>query len=434
MNMSVSAEDLTGFVDLDNHSQFSGFEYVLIDIASQFGHDKLTFPQRLMWAYENFEDFEKLSDDRGHWKERPLYLKSVNTLRRIQRGQPTGAMVGLDAVCSGMQILSVISGCETGARSTGMIDLDRCADAYTDCMIAMRKRIPGLAAVARKAIKQACMTVLYGSVFEPIKLFGDGTNELNAFYAAMYEIAPGASELVSVLKATWQKWALQHSWVLPDDHHAEVPVMQGVETRIEVDELNHHKFDYEYSINEGTEKGVSLIANVTHSIDGWVLRTLIRRCNYDVKVANRAFVCMVDALLAKTTGLTEPEYGELEQGFTARVKHFERNGIADISIIDYITESNVYFLSKLHLEKLLAILNTMFEHQPFPVVCIHDEFKCSPNDMNHLRMHYKNILADLADSEILNDIVSQITGKPSKIAKKSHTLGEKIRQSNYALC
>ena len=422
-----------GLVDLNHHTNFSGFDYILIDIASQFGHDKLTFPQRLVWAYENFDNFERLANARGHWKERPLYLKSVNTLRRVQMGQPTGAMVGLDAVCSGMQILSVISGCEKGAKSTGMIDLDRCADAYTDCMKAMQRKLPGLASVERKAIKQACMTVLYGSVKEPIKLFGDGTPELNAFYKAMYEIAPGASELVNVLKAAWQKWALNHSWVLPDNHHAEVPVMETIETRVEVDELDHHKFDYEYSINEGCEKGVSLIANVTHSIDGWVLRTMIRRCNYDPAVARNALsVLQLESMQRAIGFVSQPE--KYPDQIVTRCKYFARNGIADISIIDYLDDDTVEILSDSHIAKLIAILHTMLEHEPFPIVCIHDEFKASMNNLNDLRKHYKNILADLADSDILNDIVSQITGRPSSIAKKSYTLGEKIRKSNYALC
>ena len=428
MNAQVHVEELT-----NHHGDFTGFQYLLIDIASQFGHDKLTFPQRLEWSFENFENFEKLSDDRGHWKERPLYLKSVSTLRKIQAGEPTGAMCGLDAVCSGMQILSVISGCETGACSTGMIDPDRCADAYTDCMMAMQRRLPGLASVPRKDIKQACMTVLYGSVFEPIKLFGDGTPELNAFYAAMYEIAPGASELVSVLKVAWQKFALQHNWVLPDDHHVVVPVMETIETRVEVDELDHHKFDYEYSINEGCEKGVSLIANVTHSIDGWVLRTMIRRCNYNYEVACNALdVLQLESMQRAIGFVSMPE--KYPDEVVARCKHFKRSGVADISIIDYLDDDTVEILSDEHIAKLIAILHTMLEHAPFPVVCIHDEFKCSPNNMNHLRKHYKNILADLAESEILNDIVNQITGRPSSIAKKSYTLGEKIRKSNYALC
>ena len=62
-----------------------------------------------------------------------------------------------------------------------------------------------------------------------------------------------------------------------------------------------------------------------------------------------------------------------------------------------------------------------------------DEFKCHPNRMNHLRQQYINIFAELAESTILSDILSQIHGCPGTFPKLSTDLGTKIRQSNYAL-
>lgn len=63
-----------------------------------------------------------------------------------------------------------------------------------------------------------------------------------------------------------------------------------------------------------------------------------------------------------------------------------------------------------------------------------DEFKCHANNMNHLRYQYKEILADLADSDIASDILSQIYGTKGTFTKLSNNLGNIIRQSNYALC
>jgi hypothetical protein len=75
----------------------------------------------------------------------------------------------------------------------------------------------------------------------------------------------------------------------------------------------------------------------------------------------------------------------------------------------------------------------MLVHSPFPVVTVHDEFKCGANHMNHLRQHYINIFAELAESNLLSDLLSQIHGTPCTFKKLSNDLGSKIRGSNYAL-
>jgi len=63
-----------------------------------------------------------------------------------------------------------------------------------------------------------------------------------------------------------------------------------------------------------------------------------------------------------------------------------------------------------------------------------DEFKAHANNVNWVRYHYKEILAELAESEILDDLISQITGNGYRFVKLSSDLGDKIRESEYALC
>jgi hypothetical protein len=75
----------------------------------------------------------------------------------------------------------------------------------------------------------------------------------------------------------------------------------------------------------------------------------------------------------------------------------------------------------------------MLAHNPFNVVTIHDEFKCGPNHMNHLRQHYINIFSELAESRLLDNILSQLHGVPGTFHKLSNTLPQLIKGSNYAL-
>jgi hypothetical protein len=410
--------------------EFTGFEYLLIDAANNFGHDKLTFEERIGWATTYLPTLELLSIERGNWKEKPLYLKAVQAIRKAQAGKPTGHLVGLDAVCSGMQIMSALTGCIDGARATGLVDPDRRADAYTELTELMVQdlgyHLPG----ERAKVKNACMTSLYGSKKEPENEFGENTPELAAFYRAMVKMAPGACELLDDLLGSWQPYALVHEWILPDGYHARVKVMQATTCRIEVDELNHATFTYQYYINEGEKKGVKNAANVIHSIDGYVLRTLARRCNYDYEIVRMASDEIMFELLSRTPN---PE-GVLTPQVAYYYDHFLRSGMVDVVILDHLTSGDIRLLPTSYLVKLSQIINTMLEHQPFPVVTIHDQFSAHANNMNHVRKHYREILAELADSDLLSDIFSQLHGYPVQYQKLSNSLGATIRQSNYGLC
>lgn len=410
---------------------FTGFEYLLIDAANAYGLDKDIFEVRLDWANKHLHELEDLIDQAD---SKPLYAKAVMAIRKAQQGLPTGHLVGFDAVCSGMQLMSAMTGCEAGADATGLVDPNRRADAYTQCTALVQKRVPTFKASARKLIKQAVMTSLYGSKQEPKNLFGDGTPELNAFYEAMYEMAPGATELLDDLLNSWKPYALQHSWILPDGYDVRVKVMTKQETRIEVDELNHATFTYEYYENEGQPHGRSNVANVVHSMDAYLLRSLVRQCNYNRVQAEWAHSYIELVLMERSISTPQrPDTRPMNDDFKYLLSRYEATFLPDIRILDYCQEQEIRAMSTPHLKGLQRILSLMLEHKPFPIVSVHDEFKCHANNMNWLRKHYRAIMADIADSRVLDDLLSQVYGVPGTFPKKSPNLGDKIRQSNYAL-
>lgn len=53
--------------------------------------------------------------------------------------------------------------------------------------------------------------------------------------------------------------------------------------------------------------------------------------------------------------------------------------------------------------------------------------------MNYLRQQYNNVLADLADSVIVQDILNQIHGANGTYTKLSNDLSGYIRNANYSL-
>ena len=145
----------------------------------------------------------------------------------------------------------------------------------------------------------------YGSKEQPKIIFGEDTPELAAFYQACQEMAPGAYELLQELLDTWQPYALVHEWKLPDGFDARVKVMTKEETRIEVDELDHASFTYEYYVNQGSKKGLANVANVVHSIDAFILREMIRRCNHG-GLNLQAYSDWIEAALLERS-FSEPE-------------------------------------------------------------------------------------------------------------------------------
>ena len=409
---------------------YTGYQYLLIDAATQYGLDKLTFEERMAWTTEHLDELEYMSQsaDTG-----PLYQKAVQAIRKAQQGLPTGHLVGVDGTCSGIQMMSVLTGCEAGAAATGLVDPNVRADAYTTCTEVMNGILGGNLVVDRKDAKQALMTSFYGSKAEPKNLFGEETPELAAFYQAAQIIAPGAWELLQDLLASWQPYALQHAWVMPDGFDARIKVMKKVEARIEVDELDHATFTYEFYENQGSKSGLSNAANVTHSVDAYVLRTMHRRCNYDREIAEQASAWIEIEMLERIMG-AKREVSRPSGKAGYYVQQYERSTVPDVVIMPYLNPENLQQLSQKHLEHLAKIINGMLQYQPFELVTIHDEFKAHPNNINWVRWNYKEILADLADSFLLDDLLSQLHGKPGYFPKLDHNLGDKIRESAYGLC
>lgn len=136
--------------------KYSGYEYMCIDIANQFGLDKELFETRIQWTKDNLSVLELLASKADN---KPLYHKAVMALRKAQKGIATGHLVGFDAVCSGIQVMSVLTGCIKGADATGMVNPNVRADAYTSVTKAMEKLLDGKLNVSRADAKQALMTL-----------------------------------------------------------------------------------------------------------------------------------------------------------------------------------------------------------------------------------------------------------------------------------
>lgn len=394
---------------------FTGFEYIKIDIANAFGMDKELFEARIDWVDSHIDELEDLITEAD---DAPLYLAGVMALRAAQSGHPTGHMVGLDACSSGLQIMGTLIGDVETCTNTGLIDPTTRADIYTYCTDVMNDLLQNhgiTVAPARKDVKQALMTHFYGSNAKPREIFGEDTVELACFYEAQATIAPGAVQVMDMLLKSWQPFALTHEWVLPDGFEAKCKVMDAVDVKIEVDELDHMTFTHRFYENKGTETGLSIAANIVHSIDGMLVREINRRCNYN-PVRLQAVHELLDEYLADV-----------------EIKVVDTSNFVSLVLIEEINHTNLGAYSFSTLIRLKQLIEKSLQHKPFPVVCVHDEFKCHPNNMQKLRETYRDLFCELADSELLSDLLSQVRGEYVHVPKFTQNLSTYIANSNYAL-
>lgn len=249
---------------------FTGTEYLKIDIANCYGLDKETWAKRLAWVAANEPNLESLD---GSADSPILYRKAVRALRTVQRGEPTGHVMGLDATASGLQIMAALSGCVNTAQSVNLVNTGRREDVY-GAVAQYMCTLPGIN-VTRKQLKKPIMTVFYGSTEQPKSVFGEGP-ELVAFYQALREKLTGAYGLMGLFQSFWRADVEYHSWKLPDGHVAKVPVTETVEKSLEIDEFDHLRYAYRSTQLSPKAQSRALAANIVHSIDGWVVRMMVR--------------------------------------------------------------------------------------------------------------------------------------------------------------
>lgn len=255
---------------------FTGIEYLLIDLANHYGLDKETWDDRISWAKSNLDTANTLK-----YADNPiLFRKTLRAIDEVVNKQPTGHLIALDATASGIQIMSAIAGCESGCEMTNLIDTGTRRDVYGEVALNMNCN------VTRDTVKYPIMTTFYGSTKQPKSIFGEDTDELQAFYDILNRDLEGAVELMEIMQSLWDPTATEYHWTLPDGHTAGFKVMIPEDKRIEVDELNHSTFTHRCYINAPVEKGLAMAANIVHSIDGYIVRQMTRKAH------KQGFACL----------------------------------------------------------------------------------------------------------------------------------------------
>ncbi len=330
-------------ISLHNKDYVTNLDNIKIAVANHAGNDKLTWQGRIDWFNK------QLAFDMDHFDEPILGQKALTAYYDSKAGHKTGYVMSVDATASGLQIMGALSGCKDTAKVCNMLNTGNREDVYQMIADKMNVLLNGKYSVNRKDVKKPCMTTFYNSTAVPFKAFNK--HQLKAFNDTLDGLMPGAMEVMEAINEYWNYDSDIHQWSLPDGHVARVPVTEMSDVRIEVDELNHRTFTYRYNKQQPSENYRSLVANIIHSVDGYVARQMVRTCN-------------------------------------------------DMGI---------------------------------ELVHIHDCFVFSPDYLQAVRRTYREILADIADSDLLSDILSEISGEYVEVVKLSTDLSKDILNSEYML-
>lgn len=397
---------------------FTPKQYLKIDVANNFGHDKELWSDRIAWFDANESRLEEMAKLAA---EPALYSAGVRAWRNVQKGNVNHYPISLDATSSGIQILAALTGDRRAAELCNVVDTGKRADAYTILYHIIAEKIGGESKIDRKDTKRSIMTAFYGSTAVPKEVFGEGA-QFTAFMETMAENAPAAWELNEAMLGLWDPEAMSHDWVMPDNFHVHIKIMGQVSEYVQF--LNK-PYEVNYSVNMPIEKGRSLGANMTHSIDGMIVREMVLRCGFDPLHINYLMDTMEGKYGACGTRTTEEDDIKVQTLWD----HYKDSGFLSARILQYLTQENIGLVDRVVIFDLIASL----PKKPFDVISVHDCFRCLPNYGNDLRRQYNILLASIAKSELLSFLLSQITGRIVKIGKLDDKLHLDILDANYSL-
>lgn len=397
-------------------------QYMAIDIANNFGLDKETWDNRISWFEDNKSNLRNLVESA---EEPAMFYAGVKAYEDMLASKPIGYTVALDATSSGLQLLACLTGDRKAAQLCNVVNfIDDNGkpirrDAYTVVYHKMLDIVGQSSRIKRNDAKQAVMTAFYGSEAKPKEVFGEGIL-LRTFENVMDMEAPGPWALNKFFLQCGNPDATSYLWVLPDNFHCQIKVMvQDVQT---VNFLNK-PYDIIRMIQGKEENTRMLSANTTHSIDGMVVREMLRRCNYDADLI---------AAVRELCDIGPSEYpaicGNVEMVHEIW-NHYLKSGFLSMAIVPYLDPNTIGMVDR----QIVANMLDTLPKKPFMVMTVHDCFRCHPNYGNDLRRQYNQILSDIAKSGLLGFILSQILGQEFSAGKLDNDLWKDILHTEYAL-
>lgn len=404
--------------------KFKAIEWIAIDIASKYGLDKETFEKRLEFGNSLKEELKSTSLEQVVKKyveeadEPDMFVRALLSMNDVLTTKYTNIPIGIDVSSSGPQIDCTGIRDLDGMVTTGAIS-EKVPNLYKEIQDEMQLYVP--ISLTRDQVKKATVPYVYGSVATPRAVFGD---YYKWFQKAFFKKAKGVVVVNNALIDAWRNDVVVYEHTLPDGFQARTLSTKVMPFRYQIGNTSYTYVEEVLAPKEkGEDKTKALSANVTHSIDGFILRELHRRCNYD----EDKYYIALNTLKYPKVG-TNPRLERLEQ--LARKYNFY-----SWQAIEYLQTGYVGNVSKDYLDTLYNVLSNLYG-EPFEVMSIHDEFMCLPSHVNVMKQVYNDILAELYASILLPTIICdyrQDNAIWQHVGTYNQQIFDAIRDNRYAI-
>lgn len=201
------------------------------------------------------------------------------------------------------------------------------------------------------------MTTLYGSEAVPKKVFGEGAL-LDLFETIAERELPAVWALNKALLRLWNPAALSYEWKLPDNFHVKTKVMGSSYQTVN---FMGQSVDVHTQVNMAQPEGRSIGANLTHSIDGLIVREMTRRCSYDPAV-------IADVKTALHGGFGKGSNRPKDRMLKTLWDNYLESNWLTARIFDYIDMNNIDLIDRQRVWELINTLPT----KPFSLISNHD--------------------------------------------------------------
>lgn len=440
------------FTDVGIVTEFDEMEYLLIGLANNYGLDEdgnsleaQTFEKRIAWSLRNIKDLPKLI---ATAKEKAVFARGVFEIEAMQKhlqshkqnpNEPymSNYILGLDSTASVLQMLSVLSQCEISAEVANLVNPEVRYDPYMLlCNVFSELLDPSELArvepyLIRKFMKSCLMVFFYGGSSLLNKMTNRDKKLNEKFFQATSILAPKAMQLRTLILSCINPELTMYNWEMPDGFKVRTKVLTSELSSVVIDDIktakgNSASISHIFKYQGRDELYCALAANVVHSVDSLVVRELCRRLSYDKQAVVKTLHVLSKIKHKEITDITE---------FVS---------IVNISCLVTDNYQSYKHLTPNQLGILEEHLRFMLKHDPIVLTCIHDEFKTYPKYLGLVRLHYREIMAQLAQSNIINDMLRIITNTHKQSVKSDMYTGtmdikykmilaNKIRGSRYAL-
>ena len=162
-------------------------------------------------------------------------------------------------------------------------------------------------------------------------------------------------------------------------------------------------------------------------LDGMIVREMVRRCDYNPQQIQELMLVLAGIYFDDKK--TEDQKKSNKRMVKKLWEAYEMSGFLSARVLSYIDSGNVDIVNK---EAIWDLINRL-PAKPFQILTVHDCYRSLPSYCNDLRQQYIYLLSDLAKSEMLNYILSQLAGRDVGIKKINPDLYLEILDAEYPL-